>query len=391
LPAKPRSGSGSQGLFARLRYKIRHTRDRLCALATTKMSVQLTSNFCFASCQRGAEAALKREITSHKPGLRAAFQRPGFVTFRSDAPMAFADLPRSVLARVVALSLGSVPAPSAVVEQLSRLPAPLRLHVSERELYRPDEAPPAYRHGELAARIESELRALMPTAFLAGDEAKLGEHVLDVVVAEGEPLWLGLHVHGAQLAPFPGGQYRYELPSDAPSRAYRKIEEAIAAFQLPVRAGDVALELGAAPGGAAYALLRRGVSVIGVDPADMDAHVLSYTGPEGAKLTHHKLPMAELTQEQLPKHVDWLLLDVHLAPQVALRAVSRFASQYKRTLLGAVLTLKLNDWAFLDDVERFLSQAKELGLVDPRARQLPAHRQEIAVAGRTRLGLRRHV
>ena len=50
------------------------------------------------------------------------------------------------------------------------------------------------------------------------------------------------------------------MPAEAPSRAYAKIEEAIAWAQLPVRAGDVALEIGAAPGGAVMALARRGVA-----------------------------------------------------------------------------------------------------------------------------------
>ena len=36
-----------------------------------------------------------------------------------------------------------------------------------------------------------------------------------------------------------------------------------------MRAGDVAIELGAAPGGAAYALLARGLRVYGIDSAEM--------------------------------------------------------------------------------------------------------------------------
>jgi 23S rRNA (cytidine2498-2'-O)-methyltransferase len=176
------------------------------------------------------------------------------------------------------------------------------------------------------------------------------------------------------------------LPPDLPSRAYAKIEEAILAFALPVRAGDGALELGAAPGGAAYALLRRGVSVTAVDPAQMEPYVLNFRGPSAARLHHLQKPMGALSRAELPGSVQWLLLDVHLAPQIALRSVRKVASWYRDSLLGAVLTLKLNDWAFADQVDSFLAQAREMGLSAPSARQLASHRQELCVVGLTHRG-----
>ncbi|HEX7480103.1 MAG TPA: SAM-dependent methyltransferase [Polyangiales bacterium] len=348
-----------------------------------------SSAFLFVQCQRGAEAALKRAVTASHPGLRPAYQRPGLVTFRSRAsvtPDVQLDCP---LARVFGVSLGTFADAQAAAQHVGTLPQPLRLHVSELDLYRPDEAPPAHDAAALAAAIETQLRAAVGGGFQAEVAASVGDLVLDVLVAPGDPLLLGLHRHTAGRSPLPGGRYDYVMPAAVPSRAYRKIEEAIAAFDLPLVAGDCALELGAAPGGAAYALLRRGVRVVGVDPGAMDPHVLAFEGPSAARLQHLQQPMAAIGKRDLPEQVDWLLLDVHLAPQVALRAASRFASLYRRTLLGAVLTLKLNDWAFLDDLPRFLRQAQELGLQKPRALQLPAHRQELCIAGCTALGERR--
>jgi 23S rRNA (cytidine2498-2'-O)-methyltransferase len=88
----------------------------------------------------------------------------------------------------------------------------------------------------------------------------------------------------------------------------------------------------------------------------------------------------------LPEGVQWLLLDVHLAPQIALRTARKVASWYRDSLLGAVLTLKLNDWSFADQIESFLGQAREMGLSMPRAKQLASHRQELCVVGLTRRG-----
>src|SRR5262245_45519853 len=43
----------------------------------------LEAEFLFATCQRGMEAALKYELARDR--RRAAFQRPGFVTFKGGA------------------------------------------------------------------------------------------------------------------------------------------------------------------------------------------------------------------------------------------------------------------------------------------------------------------
>ncbi|HEY6878630.1 MAG TPA: SAM-dependent methyltransferase, partial [Polyangiales bacterium] len=259
----------------------------------------------------------------------------------------------------------------------------------ERDRYRPDEEPPGYQRGQLSASIEQQVRTALPHAFSASSEPERDQLVLTLIVAPDEPWLLGLHSHGSRRSPHPGGRTPIEVPPEAPSRAYAKIEEAIQAFALPVRTGDVALELGAAPGGAAYALLRRGVSVWGVDPAQMDARALAFVGPHEARLTHLQMPMAALRRDMLPAQVDWLLMDVHLAPQVALKTARRLASWYRETLVGAVLTLKLNDWSFAERLDSFLAQAREMGLEAPRAQQLVSHRQELCIAGLTARGRQR--
>jgi 23S rRNA (cytidine2498-2'-O)-methyltransferase len=162
------------------------------------------------------------------------------------------------------------------------------------------------------------------------------------------------------------------VPDDAPSRAYAKIEEAIAWADLAIARGQVALEIGAAPGGAALALARRGLEVWAVDTGELAPHVAALPG------VHHVAKKAgALRWEELPPQVDWLLVDVNLAPQVALHEVGRLMPRLRTTLRGAVFTLKLNDWTFVPELPVLVERIRQMGLPDVRMRHLPSNRKEI--------------
>jgi 23S rRNA (cytidine2498-2'-O)-methyltransferase len=353
--------------------------------------VDPSSRFLFTLCQRGAERALKAEVSRRTPELSAAYQRPGLVTFKLQQEAGPDVASPSVFARSHGLSLGSFTQQAELEAALSALPGTLCLQAVEPDRHRPDEEPPGFEAGTAARALEQRVRAAMPAKFSPRAQALPGELVATLVASDDEPCLLGVHRHVQARCPHPGGRYPIVVPAASPSRAYAKIEEAILTFDLPVRAGDVALEIGASPGGASYALLERGVSVIGVDPAAMDASVLSHVGKAGARLIHHQIPVASLTRAMLPAKVDWLLLDVHLAPQVALRAVRRIASWLRHDLCGAVLTLKLNDWAFAEKLDSFLHQTEEMGLKEQAARQFANHRQELAIVGLTQRGKARRL
>jgi 23S rRNA (cytidine2498-2'-O)-methyltransferase len=183
--------------------------------------------------------------------------------------------------------------------------------------------------------------------------------------------------HDALRSPWPGGALPVELPPGTPSRAHAKIEQAIAWAGLPIAAGQVAVEIGSAPGGAAYALCRRGVSVWGVDPAGMDPAVLAFVGPEGARVHHVAQSLAQVRWESLPRHVDWLLCDVHVAPPVALHGLARLRPAFGRSLRGAVVTLKMNDEAMRRGLPQWIDRLRALGLPRVEVAHLPANRHEL--------------
>jgi 23S rRNA (cytidine2498-2'-O)-methyltransferase len=284
------------------------------------------------------------------------------VTFKSSRPVSPEDTPGSVFAHVWGRSIGAASDPATAALQLGSLGA-TRVHVFARE---PD---------EVAGVTPGAQIDLAPWQALGpGGPAALGELVADVIVGAtaGEPAWLGAHRHDRFRLPNAGGAIPVEVPDDAPSRAYAKIEEVIAWAGLPIERGQVALEIGAAPGGAVLALARRGVEVWGVDTGELSPSVLALPN-----VHHVAKKVGALRWEELPPRIDWLLVDVNLAPQVALHEVGRLMPRLKAALRGAVFTLKLNDWTFVAELPAMVERIRQMGLPDVRMRHLPSHRREV--------------
>ncbi|MCZ7682132.1 MAG: hypothetical protein M5U28_26405 [Sandaracinaceae bacterium] len=191
-----------------------------------------------------------------------------------------------------------------------------------------------------------------------------------MIVADGEPLLVGARVQREHGWRTPGGRVEVAIPEDAPSRAFAKLEEALAWSGLALHEGEAAVELGSAPGGAAYALARRGVHVLGIDPAAMSPRVLAYEGPGGARVHHLALAAGALRRHHAPSGASLLVCDANLAPPVALRTVASIASWLRGSLRAAILTLKMNDDRMIDAIPELLSRVRGLGL-SPRATQLP--------------------
>jgi 23S rRNA (cytidine2498-2'-O)-methyltransferase len=321
------------------------------------------AEFTFATCLPGLETVLKQDVARARPDLRFAYSRPGLVTFKSSVAISDDDPPGSPLARVWGRSIGPARSPDDAGHQLS-MRGVERVHVFVRS---PDE------HVELSVWQNA-------TAIVApSGPAHTGELVADVIVApdDNEPAWLGLHRADAAHARWAGGLVPVDVPADAPSRAYAKIEEAIAWAELPVEAGQVALEIGCAPGGAMLALVRRGLDVWGVDTGELAPVVRAEP-----RAHHLAMKVGALRWEELPPRIDWLLVDVNLAPQVALHEVARLMPPLREHLRGAVITLKLNDDAVVAEVPKLVERIRVLGFSDVRLRHLPSNRREICAVAR---------
>lgn len=201
-----------------------------------------------------------------------------------------------------------------------------------------------------------------------------GDHLL---LAQGNP---------DDSAPWPSGILRLRLHADAPSRSALKLEEALltllderertALLQPGMRAAD----LGAAPGGWTWVLLRHGLRVMAIDNGPLRQHVLD------SGLVEHL--RADGFRWQPPRPLDWMVCDMVEQPRrVAARMAEWFVQRWCRR---AVFNLKLpmkKRWQETELCLDLLAAQAGRPLV-VRARQLYHDREEITVFAAVQPALR---
>jgi 23S rRNA (cytidine2498-2'-O)-methyltransferase len=343
--------------------------------------------FLFVTCQIGAEAAVKGEIAARWPDLRIGYSRPGFLTFKLPEQKYLAPDFRlgSVFARSYGFSLGnaSLDSPTAAAQEVWKLMGDrpiIRLHVWERDHWEPGELGFSPSITPRAAAVYEALRTACPNPqrLAAGnhltESAAVGDFVADVILVEADQWWVGYHRARSVPSRWPGGILTLELPSNAVSRAWLKMEEALAWSQLPVTPGSRFAEIGSSPGGASQALLTRGFEVIGIDPAEMADEVLAHPN-----FSHIRRRVIQVPRKAFRK-VRWLTADMNVAPAFTLDAVEAIVRHAEVNIRGMLLTLKLPDWKLAAEVPSYLERIRSWGYNLVRARQLALNRREICIA-----------
>jgi 23S rRNA (cytidine2498-2'-O)-methyltransferase len=195
------------------------------------------------------------------------------------------------------------------------------------------------------------------------------KQVLSVVVGEGLTAYMGLSLVGLNVSPWPGG--RMPVHMELPSRAGKKLVEALAAFQPGWGPGMHALDLGAAPGGWTKVLRERGLRVTAVDRAEMDPALVADEG------VHWERLHAEEFVTFNAGLFDVIVNDIIMDAQDSARLMVRYAPML--TPGGAVImTLKLrshNRRRVMDHSFRLLRKAYRVVQV----RQLYYNRHEVTL------------
>jgi SAM-dependent methyltransferase len=325
---------------------------------------QTESDYIFVLTNPGSEKALKLEAENLKFGWRLSYQRRGFVTFKADKPFSLKSLAVDLgCARRLCLSLGKSQSREEAIQKLGDIKLIHHARFSDRKMQ--------------GIRGEGEI-------------PEIGQIIGTVVELGPEEFWTGIHRHAPLLSPDPAGDSGIEMPATSPSRAWLKLEEATRFFDLKFTSKDIVVELGCAPGGVVLALLERGVSVIGVDPAKMAPVVMEFAITERDQATdkrpwffHSRKPAALTSKRDLGHGVTWFMSDMNQSPEVVLKECARFCKMAP-SIRGVLITLKLTDLLQVAEKSQWYAALTAMGFQTVRLQQLSVHHKEFSLLGLNR-------
>lgn len=347
--------------------------------------------------QPGAESAVEARLAEQLPGIRRTAWRRGVVTFRLpdgfDPPDAFE--PACLFGLAVVRSLGQVRGESAA--RLAEAAAALasrslgavttgwdRIHVWSR-LDRNGRSTAAVVEPGSVEAIRRELVARVAPgprteALPADASARPGDLVLDCLLDAEDRAWVGWHRAQGVASCLPGGLHPGPLldTSDPQagrkvSRAWLKLDEAIALAGIELVAGQRACELGCAPGGACQRLLEAGLEVVGVDPAPVDPLVAA-----SPRFTQWRMRSRDVRLAAY-RGFDWIVTDMNIDPASAMEALGRILTAPGVRPRGVVATLKLPQYARAGEVAGWLESLRTWRYRPILARQLSTGGREVCV------------
>ncbi|QDS93202.1 putative 23S rRNA ribose 2'-O-ribose methyltransferase [Roseimaritima multifibrata] len=351
------------------------------------------AQFVMVACQRGAEGVLKEQLG--REGLRLAFSRPGFVTFKVDPEAADAvakSLPRNPFARAVCHAAGKsrnsdlevllAAAKDSITKLRQTDDRPFdQLHVWSRDRavvgefgFEPHAPNPLVE--DLAERLFQHLSASGDVVCNGPNlTAGKGQRIFDVIIVDPGEWWFGWHLAEDLPTRWPGAIQPIDADKEVVSRAYFKLAEALAWAGFPMRPGDLVVEVGSAPGGACQRLLELGFKVTGIDPAEMDEEILEH------RHMTHVLARAEDLKISEFRDYRWLIVDATLKPPKVLSMVGRILSHSDVRIQGIVLTLKLGDYDRAAEIPGWIQQVERWGFPKEliQVRQLATGRCEVCL------------
>ena len=342
-------------------------------------------SFAMMCCAYGAEKAVKASIVSE--GWRLAFSRPGFVTAKHDEAR---TPPKGIFIRTSSSSLGQARGTdgAAQIETLRGLLEeryPDEFRFDQLHLWPKDRAPIGrfdFEPGidEVSTAIADEIYTKIGTDWIRSDApnrvAQPGEKILDIVLLDPSHWFIGTHESDTWPTRWPGGIQPIDLAEEPVSRAYYKAAEAIQWSGFEMQRGDLAVEIGSAPGGACGRLLELGMDVIGIDPAEMDPRIAEHPHFRHFVARADDLPRREF------RGAKWMLVDSSVTPNQTLATVANVVCNRNSNFRGLLITLKLGDYDAAERIESWRRKVESWGATDIQIRQLARNRCEVCFAVR---------
>lgn len=338
-------------------------------------------------CRPGFEKECLAEITDTAAQLgHSGWARleadAGFVRFECASADALYDaLTPLVFAREcwpVRVTLDDLPADDRVSPIVDALgPMLAERAVTPGQLFCDTAAGDAYRAtARFAGKFVHPLRQALRKAGQLQQKERASLPALHAFFADSSQVWLG--IDRPELRPaWPMGMARLKFPASAPSRSTLKLEEAFQVFlgaQWRERLSNdrTAVDLGAAPGGWTWQLVRRGLQVDAVDNGPMNDELMA-TG----QVNHHR---ADGFRWQPEHPVDWLVCDMVEQPsRVAERMLDWLQAGWARQVIFNLKLPMKQRWACWCDIRERIEQRLADRRYQLQARQLYFDREEITL------------
>ncbi len=229
----------------------------------------------------------------------------------------------------------------------------------------------AHLEASFLERLEQQVPVLAAKRVALAELAERGGMLVHLCLAGERVAYLGL-VRSSDCATFaPGGRARMHVAGERPSRAARKVEEALNWLGTGPGPEELCVDLGAAPGGWSWRLLLRGARVIAVDPARLSPQLLAER-----RLRHAQQSAFDFTPDE---PVDWLFCDMAWRPLEAAQLLAKWGRRRWARLL--VANIKLPMKRKVDMVHEVRTLLATAGWKDLRTRQLYHDRDEITLVG----------
>ncbi len=350
-------------------------------------------NYLVLYCRAGFEAECAREIQERANeagcfGFPRTEKGRGYVVFETWEPDAALRLVETVsfhtliFTRQWLVSPGPLPElpdgdrVTPVVEAARRL-GPVTFRYLEVEAADTDEAKPLL---NFCRKFTAPLAAGLREAGLLEDDREAP--TLHLFLQSSRRGYLGYSLAGNR-SPHPMGIPRLRFPRRAPSRSTLKLEEAWLHFLTPQQREEwlqpemTAVDLGAAPGGWTWQLVKRHIRVTAVDNGPMDDELM-----DSGIVNHIREDGFRYRPE---KSVDWLVCDMVERPLRIAELMGQWLKDDRCRF--AIFNLKLpmkQRYEVLQDCLELLRETLEAKGADYalQARQLYHDREEVTVFAR---------
>jgi len=226
---------------------------------------------------------------------------------------------------------------------------------------------------ELEEQVASRLAQFLPDATRVDDATlrRLGSIPLaQACVLSTQRAICGVMYSNAAFSLAPGGRTRVRVRGELPSRAARKVEEALAWIGVAPGPGEVCVDLGAAPGGWTYVLAERRARVIAVDPAKLR--------PDIAARRNVKHVQENAFTYTPDEKIDWLFCDMAYRPLEVAALLAKWGRKRMARMLVANIKLPMTKKAeILERIRQIMISEGEWKHL--RTKQLYHDRDEITL------------